>query len=325
MIAFTCFGILIYYLMITAMWSPSVVYRDEKLLRTAILPLLFLIAGYMVARAGGLRVMAGVTVAAAALVYLLAPEDGFLDATAEDPIEYQRYGILVGAAAGCAVLLADKSIKGLALISLAAFFTYVAATSGGRLGVVLAAIGLLVRMPLLAVPAAASVVAAYIWWQDIGDYLLATVDIDSAVFRAVNVTFGQLQVDYSLREDFTADAWRVFMSEPLLGVGWGGFPVAAGYGDAGGHYPHNIVLELLSETGVVGAMLCVYALLAVLLLFALSTRQRPQGVVWGFIAMGLALAMFVGDFHSQGMLFMSVGMALGTMDQLADTESKAAA
>lgn len=51
---------------------------------------------------------------------------------------------------------------------------------------------------------------------------------------------------------FIPQALSVWSSYPIFGVGTGGFPIAAGYGDVLGNYPHNIFLELLAEQGLVG-------------------------------------------------------------------------
>jgi O-antigen ligase len=47
-------------------------------------------------------------------------------------------------------------------------------------------------------------------------------------------------------------AFKTWQNAPLFGVGLGGFPVAAELGENNGMYPHNIILEILAEQGVVG-------------------------------------------------------------------------
>jgi O-antigen ligase len=47
---------------------------------------------------------------------------------------------------------------------------------------------------------------------------------------------------------------QLWESRPAFGVGLGGFPVLAGLGDTR-DYPHDLILELLAETGLVGLLL----------------------------------------------------------------------
>jgi hypothetical protein len=47
---------------------------------------------------------------------------------------------------------------------------------------------------------------------------------------------------------------QLWESRPAFGVGLGGFPVLAGLGDRR-EYPHDLILELLAETGLVGLLL----------------------------------------------------------------------
>src|SRR5207248_2981789 len=56
---------------------------------------------------------------------------------------------------------------------------------------------------------------------------------------------------------------RIWETRPLFGAGLGGFPVLAGLGDTR-EYPHDLVLELLAETGLIGLLLFALLLAAAL-------------------------------------------------------------
>jgi O-antigen ligase len=59
------------------------------------------------------------------------------------------------------------------------------------------------------------------------------------------------------------DAWRLFLSDPLVGVGWGQYALARTTMTAptlvelNAMHPHNLLLALLSESGLVGTILVV--------------------------------------------------------------------
>lgn len=73
---------------------------------------------------------------------------------------------------------------------------------------------------------------------------------------------GAVSLNYRLQ--IAREAWTMFLQAPFLGVGWGQFPwndfeLRALYGHAITTWPyshaHNIVLHLLAETGLTGALL----------------------------------------------------------------------
>ena len=70
-----------------------------------------------------------------------------------------------------------------------------------------------------------------------------------------------------IRERNIDIALAIFMSNPIVGVGLGGFHYVSGI-----IYPHNFFLELLSETGLIGTTL------AMLLLF-LPLSRCGQGLL----------------------------------------------
>lgn len=94
-------------------------------------------------------------------------------------------------------------------------------------------------------------------------------------------------------------AWAMTLEHPLTGVGWGGF--SAQYFnfitamDATGlyqlyHHAHNIVLQLLAETGVPGALLVIVPVVV----WLQNVRTGVRGAAWWWL---LALAAVLG-LHS---------------------------
>lgn len=124
----------------------------------------------------------------------------------------------------------------------------------------------------------------------------------------------------SIRLELIAEAWQIFLQQPWLGIGfaqfgWQDFLLAESFDQHAGwyHHTHNIVINLMVEAGVVGALLIlagfiyfvanawrnpltperflVYALLAVLAIH--SSLEYP---LWYAYFLGIAaIALGLGD------------------------------
>lgn len=82
------------------------------------------------------------------------------------------------------------------------------------------------------------------------------------------------------RVDLFRTAWLLFLDYPAIGVGTSGYEVAAGY-----EYPHNLLLHVASEFGLVGL-----ALVSALGILALLT-WRPKSTV--YVALGALFAFLL--------------------------------
>lgn len=69
--------------------------------------------------------------------------------------------------------------------------------------------------------------------------------------RLVTILSGHIDESVNERLIYYKSAILTFLQHPIIGVGFGGWPVVSGLGDISIH-PHNIFLEVLSETGVIG-------------------------------------------------------------------------
>jgi O-antigen ligase len=116
-----------------------------------------------------------------------------------------------------------------------------------------------------------------------------------------------------MRKSLYLTALRLWLAHPLLGCGIGSFPVLAGLGDIRA-YPHNIILELLIELGLVGLVL--FGLLACIPMYALLQRRRLRResvvvVVWLLFVYMMLNAMVSGDLTDNRFLFFVIGLAAG--------------
>jgi O-antigen ligase len=96
----------------------------------------------------------------------------------------------------------------------------------------------------------------YLNLEDIG-LALSQIGKEYQFLTLERMGFGILSDFYGDTSDPTRSqlmhlAFKTWQNAPLFGVGLGGFPVEAGLGENNGMYPHNIILEILAEQGVVG-------------------------------------------------------------------------
>jgi O-antigen ligase len=113
------------------------------------------------------------------------------------------------------------------------------------------------------------------------------------------------------RYSLWADAWRLWVLHPIAGVGFGGFAPAAGYGDVEGLYPHNVLLQVLAETGIVGAVLFATIWLVILRRFAgaVSGLEQQGAILAGLLVLALVRVQVSGSIEDRVLWFIA-GMAL---------------
>jgi O-antigen ligase len=107
------------------------------------------------------------------------------------------------------------------------------------------------------------------------------------------------------RWDLFATALRMATESPLVGYGYGGFDAATGMG-----YPHNLFLEALTESGLVGLVLLTIAIL-IACRDAWRARDRDfvsESTFW-LLLYYLIAAQVSGSFYGNSMLFLLAGLA----------------
>jgi len=93
---------------------------------------------------------------------------------------------------------------------------------------------------------------------------------------------------YFSRLNFYKDVWRMFLENPLTGVGLGNLGLRAKFVVHTYASAHNIVLGLLGETGVIGAFLFISTLLGVLLknikYYLLENNELNKIMIWSLVS-----------------------------------------
>jgi O-antigen ligase len=130
--------------------------------------------------------------------------------------------------------------------------------------------------------------------------------------RVVPILAGQ--IDEAVNERFTyyQSALQIFFQHPFIGVGFGGWPISHGLEDVSLH-PHNIFLEILSETGLIGMALFLLMLVTVFrdikVSFIFSTFESTTVAlltIFSFIN-----AQKTGDLHDNILLFFTLSLCTG--------------
>ncbi|WP_336490109.1 O-antigen ligase family protein [Methylobacterium nigriterrae] len=321
----------------TYAYSPSGNYGLMKAGLTMLVPALCATAGYLMSRDGRLRlylascaVLAGLAGAAFLLnnhnPELFAQSDRTGSGTYHPIlITYQNFAFAMALGAVWAVDRFSSRLPRIDLLSGLSFvaFLYFILVSGGRLGLLIVLLTVItytlmgersraLRISLIAVIVVVGAVAAAV----MSHFALEIVndrDAPATLKRFVTYAF-VLPEQHSLspREIFRGLAVEVFWRAPFAGVGWGGFPISAGLPDVSGYYPHNVILELLSETGLLGTLAFLLFQGWVLWEFARAPgRFSEKNVIFIIFSIGLSWGMVGGDWPGMRVLFLAIGAMAG--------------
>lgn len=143
--------------------------------------------------------------------------------------------------------------------------------------------------------------------------------VASVILGASLVTVQRLQVlleqpgggvSAAGRLAYYASALDLWAERPLFGHGVGAWPILNGMGDVQ-HYPHNIILELLVEQGIVG-----FGFLALLFAVAMKRLGRREEIAADPCRLTLLMvlvlsafqAMVTGDLNDNRTLFLVLGL-----------------
>ncbi|MBM4175168.1 MAG: hypothetical protein FJ213_03195 [Ignavibacteria bacterium] len=93
---------------------------------------------------------------------------------------------------------------------------------------------------------------------------------------------------YHTRLNFYKDVWQMFLDNPIIGVGIGNLGYHAKFVILDHASAHNIVLGLLGETGVPGAIMFITLLIGVIVYFIKSYRREKVDsnkiLLWSFLS-----------------------------------------
>jgi O-antigen ligase len=241
---------------------------------------------------------------------------------------YLAFGHTVVNGAGIAFCLAVfarlgslRQVAGAALFGASALFLLVGGGRGPFLGVVLAALaGLATRPPVarrgrIDLPyatVAASLMltlgAAYIAYLVVSGGMTTTL---ARFVKLANEADNPTMLQGANRFDYWAAAWRFWLDSPIIGHGLNSFAVLfRGGREVEGTHPHNILLQILSETGLVGlAFFATFVWLAARHCGLARLRRDPLLVcALLFVITSSMSALFGRDIVGVRKLFFAIGL-----------------
>ena len=175
--------------------------------------------------------------------------------------------------------------------------------------------------------AAAAMVAVTVAGAVLSQRPITTVEVDQLAPDAMSRTIRELRnPDPGLRMQIWTQAVHQIVSEPgklLFGRGIGMYPVNEGFGapdwllhltEGSKHYPHNVYLEMLYETGITGLLL--FSIITVLSLVAslrrwhvFSSAEKSAVAIYVFILVSSEISgAFAYTYMLQFFLALTVGV-----------------
>jgi O-antigen ligase len=229
---------------------------------------------------------------------------------------HQEIGILLGLAALAALGLSSNRIKGILAVgslALVLLFMFHIAARAALVALVcsltfLAVADFWVRSKKRALFSVIALVVVVTFASGLFyERALQDKDVDAVASDAISRTIREIQNPTpGLRMEIWTDVWHRILTEPnrlLFGRGIGIYPVNEGYGPpdwplhrtiASRVYPHNVHLEMLYETGIVGLLL--FSILTLLPL-VISLRR------WHLFSLEQKSAVSMYVFHLVGSEF----------------------
>lgn len=317
---------LLMFARLTASASPD--YGSLKTKLFLLQNVLFLLAGIVIAQRRRtfdvylLLSLVLATMSALLLLYRLAQGEAhavfdsrFTISSNEGPIQFGRQsaeGLIIGTYALLAVR--PGTLRKIALV--ATPLLGVALVAAGSRGPVLGAIvGLVVLLSLaltdrasrsrLLLLAGCGIVAALLVGQ-----LLPGQSISRSLSFLTGSGSG---LSSNGRSALWSQAYSLFRDHPLFGIGTGGFFAANGVE----HYPHNLLLEVAAELGVLGLALVIAFLAATVVRLVRSWRfsvgpdRLRVAVIAALFAAATTNALFSADIQENPSVWLTAGFAVG--------------
>jgi O-antigen ligase len=112
------------------------------------------------------------------------------------------------------------------------------------------------------------------------------------------------------RAEYYLTAYRLWLAKPFLGYGIGSWPILIGLPDVNS-YPHNILLEIMVELGLVGLIL--FGFILICALKGLIQSKYYKSILYSMVILMMFInaftgAMFSGDINDNRIVFALLGL-----------------
>jgi O-antigen ligase len=326
-------AVLVLWIAASQLWSPSEIYANEKLALVGAGNLWCLVATAMIISSSRARVWRFLILL---LIFGVAVGVDYTISSAVEPDRQRVRGVLtigenylgLGRLSGLAALVAfalwlqspPRSMRGPLLLAALAVCGYALLKGGGRMPAAAMAAGTLLPTVLsFRLPRAQLVISRRVL-ASLGLIVVLAIGVTSLAMSGASSLRTLQRFDKFLSEesdDASAGArfklWqgavRLWLEQPIVGHGVGAWPVLY-FGRDYRHYPHNMVLELLVEFGLIGLVL--FAMLVVVLAQRMSVRRlRDDPALMCAVMLcinAFSNAMTTGDLADNRNLFAVIGL-----------------
>jgi O-antigen ligase len=320
-------GCLVIWLWVSLLWSPSEIYGPQKVFYMATLVLWALIAGALIIAPDPKRIGRLFTVILllslcgavdAVLGYVQAPGAVYHITTVDDREvnAYLRIGMICGPGALLALagwLYSHGHRTRWLYLGLFLGLGFVLAIAGGRGPLLYAAlcslipIALSLRLPKRRVLLSRAMLSVLVLLlATAGGLVLYKTATDQRL-----ATFDRMErlAEGNPRTEAYAETIEIWHEAPLLGAGTGSWPLLTGRGDRT-IYPHNLVLELGAENGLVGLLLFLALVWVALRPVSFERLRRdPQALcAMMLFAYFFLITMTASDLPGARTMFMMLGV-----------------
>jgi O-antigen ligase len=324
-------GVFVTWAAVTHLWTPSTIYAQEKLIKLTVLNLWCSIAAAMIManrperirRLLLLLVVFGTAASVDGIIQYATADEFALSASFSLPNylgQARLYGMGALVAFGLWLHADPFSRRGVVLMSVFGVCLYAMLIAGARgpmLSVgaaMLLPLALGVRLPRQRLLVSKALLTSVVLFAVTAAVLvhLATVSPDS--LRAFQ-RFGTLLnaegggTSVSRRLDIWPATLQLWAEQPLVGQGIGSWPVLY-LGEDISSYPHNLILEVLVEFGLVGFMLLA-AIIAVAWSRVTLERLRAEPALMAAAMLCISTflySMTTGDLSDNRTLFAMLGL-----------------
>jgi O-antigen ligase len=330
-------ALIVFYFLLTGTWSESYVYYNSKTTQLiTIVPSFYYTGTYLGRHPETLLkfwkafVAIGFVLSVVALVVGLDTASSYEDFGGDAAnVGYQSLSRFLGLsiAAALSLMLGGRSSR-LSYFLLALFCAlsaYVVISSGGRTGILIVAVflfALVVLLPKsqwirLIIGSLIGLFGVVLLSADLQGWIdgyANSADLPASIQRIIfYLSYRSIDLQVITRDFLHEQAIQIWKQNPVWGVGWAQFPISAGIGDVIGMYPHNFVLELLAETGVIG---CTIFLGFMALTITKFYRFRSDNyVLWvllmGWLSASIAIALSISDLAVQREMYLCLGILGG--------------
>jgi O-antigen ligase len=334
-------GCLVAWFLLSLLWSPSRIYGPEKVFYLATLAYWGLIAGALITGPDPERVRRLFTLLLlfatwvgieSLLIYRVDPTVLYRPQGPDDYRVFNNYQ-QIATIASLGVLVAfttwlfgrRTSVANLVFLGLGAMLTFVLMATGGK-GAVLATaacslLALLVGLHVTKRKVLYKRSQLSIIWLAIGlvaglAIYTATADHELRSLQRLSnmIDDGELRGTAELRFERYQDTLKFLPQAPVFGHGAGSWPVIWRGSDRH-DTPHNMVLEVLVETGIVGLVLMIALLVVALRPVSIDRlRNDPLALCAFMLLVWLVIKAQLGpDLADNRLMFMMLGVLTGLM------------